>query len=68
MGFIFNKEINLTPENKKEILRALSAGANANDVMDIFNISKEELESFIEANSDKIINRENFIKEHKGGE
>jgi hypothetical protein len=36
--------------------------------MDIFNISKEELESFIEANSDKIINRENFIKEHKGGE
>lgn len=58
MEFIFNKETNLTPENKKEMLRALSAGANANDIMNIFNLSKEKL---IEVYEEKQ-NRNNNIR------
>lgn len=68
MGFIAKKDAKLTPENKKELIRALANGATADIVMDIFGLSKEELESFISANSDKIIAREQFISENKGGE
>jgi hypothetical protein len=68
MGFIAKKDTKLTPESKKELIRALANGATADVVMDIFDLSKEELESFISANSDKIIAREQFISENKGGE
>lgn len=68
MGFIAKKESKIAPETKKEIIRALANGVTPEDIASMYEISEDDVISFIKTNSDKIDNVRTFIRSNKGGE